>query len=90
VGARLLLLRLGCARTLALPLTRAVASQEHVKTMVVCQDYAAVEALKVSQTTFGVPDHDGARRRDLWIRWAADIAAMDQMMELRSWDTRKF
>lgn len=53
---------------------------EHVKTMVMCQDYDTIETLRVAQTTF---DPASASRRDLWNRWAEDINDMDTMIELR-------
>ena len=56
--------------------------QEHVKTMVMCQDYNLMETLKVTQTEF-TPDEN--ERRAVWNRWAKDIGEMDRMIELRKW-----
>ena len=46
---------------------------EHVKTMVMCQDYDLLESLKVTQTEFTISDKDDAdfqARRQLWNQWA--------------------
>lgn len=59
------------------------AVQEHVKTMVMCQDYDMLETLKVTQTQFMA--RDVVMRRELWNRWAKDINDMDRMIELRKW-----
>jgi hypothetical protein len=56
--------------------------QEHVKTMVMCQDYDLMESLRVTQSTFGGTD---TSRREVWNRWAQDINDMDRMIELRKW-----
>lgn len=57
--------------------------QEHVKTMVMCQDYDLLETLKVTQTQYSSSNVIG--RRELWNRWAKDINDMDRMIELRKW-----
>ena len=57
--------------------------QEHVKTMVMCQDYDVMETLKVTQTDFHNAATDTGSRRELWNQWSRDINDMDLMMELR-------
>ena len=56
--------------------------QEHVKTMVMCQDYDFMETLRVTQTDFRATNGEN---RALWNRWAKDIGEMDRMIELRKW-----
>jgi hypothetical protein len=62
------------------------AAQEHVKTMVMCQDYNLLESLKVTQTEFHTrqtKEADTDSRRRLWNQWAADLNKMDKMIEMR-------
>ena len=73
-----------CAQTS--PCTPCPAVQEHVKTMVMCQDYDFLESLKVTQTDFQSTEskeaHGGAKRRQ-WTAWAAELNNMDVLMEDR-------
>lgn len=57
--------------------------QEHVKTMVMCQDYDLMESLKVTQTEFAQTAREDGARRELWNQWARDINEMDRMIEMR-------
>lgn len=57
--------------------------QEHVKTMVMCQDYDLLETLKVTQTEFAGHGDKHGSRRELWNQWARDINDMDKMIVLR-------
>ena len=60
-----------------------VGVQEHVKTMVMCQDYDVMESMKTTQTNFMASETDMGARRALWNQWARDINDMDTMIELR-------
>jgi hypothetical protein len=60
-----------------------VGMQEHVKTMVMCQDYDLLESLKTTQTNFADHARLEGSRRELWNQWARDINTMDRMMEMR-------
>jgi hypothetical protein len=64
-------------------LAKSSSLQEHVKTMVMCQDYDLLESLKTTQTAFADPSKMEGSRRELWNQWARDINAMDDMFEMR-------